>query len=189
MHWKTAGCGNSPERKNRTWRIAICREEYACRFLCYVFFFFWLYHDFLMDWFDFFTHILQGCFIGSASMIQDANIFSYFHKKNQQTAGNAWPVDCGLSMWGKIMIPMYKLWLHSWYGLYGPRCPLSPERPQYQSLTYSLAMHGCVLSTVATDVLVLKHQAISIHCADQISIALIEFRNKNITFIVSNIRK
>ena len=28
-------------------------------------------------------------------------------------------------MWGKIMIPMYRLWL---YGLYGPQCPMSPER-------------------------------------------------------------
>ena len=27
-------------------------------------------------------------------------------------------------------------------------------------------MHGCVVSTVATDALVLKHQAISIHNAD-----------------------
>ena len=31
-------------------------------------------------------------------------------------------------MWGKIMIPMYRLWLHGLYGLYGPRCPMSPER-------------------------------------------------------------
>ena len=31
-------------------------------------------------------------------------------------------------MWGKIIIPMYRLWLHSLYGLYGPRCPLSPKR-------------------------------------------------------------
>ena len=38
-------------------------------------------------------------------------------------------VDCGSSMWGKIIILMYKLWLHSLYGLYGPRCPLSPKRP------------------------------------------------------------
>ena len=29
-----------------------------------------------------------------------------------------------------------------------------------------LETHGCVLSTVATDALVLKHQAISIHSAD-----------------------
>ena len=29
-----------------------------------------------------------------------------------------------------------------------------------------LETHGCVLSTVATDVLVLKHQAITIHTAD-----------------------
>ena len=33
-------------------------------------------------------------------------------------------------------------------------------------------MHGCVLSTVATDALVLKHQAISIHSAEKISIVL-----------------
>ena len=32
-------------------------------------------------------------------------------------------------MWGKITIPMYRLWLHGLYGLYGPRCPLSPKRP------------------------------------------------------------
>ena len=31
-------------------------------------------------------------------------------------------------MWGKIIIPMYRLWLQSLYGLYGPRCPLSPKR-------------------------------------------------------------
>ena len=28
-------------------------------------------------------------------------------------------------MWGKIIIPMYRLWLH---GLYGSRCPLSQKR-------------------------------------------------------------
>ena len=39
------------------------------------------------------------------------------------------PVDCGLSMWGKMIIPMYRLRLHGLYGLYGPRCPLSPKRP------------------------------------------------------------
>ena len=48
-----------------------------------------------------------------------------------------WPVDCGLSMWGKIMIPMYRLWLHSLFGLYGPCCPLSPERP-LNLITHSL---------------------------------------------------
>ena len=40
-------------------------------------------------------------------------------------------------MWGKIMIPMYRLWLHSLYGLYGPRYPLSPERP-LNLITHSL---------------------------------------------------
>ena len=34
----------------------------------------------------------------------------------------------GLSMWGKIIIPMYRLWLHGLYGLYGPQCLLSPKR-------------------------------------------------------------
>ena len=32
-------------------------------------------------------------------------------------------------MWGKIIIPMYKLWLNGLYGLYGPRCPLFSKRP------------------------------------------------------------
>ena len=32
-------------------------------------------------------------------------------------------------MWGKIIIPMYRLWLHGLYGLYGPWCPLPPKRP------------------------------------------------------------
>ena len=31
-------------------------------------------------------------------------------------------------MWRKIMIPVYRLWLHCLYGLYGPHCLLSPER-------------------------------------------------------------
>ena len=28
-------------------------------------------------------------------------------------------------MWGKIMIPMYRLWLHGLYGLHGPHCLLN----------------------------------------------------------------
>ena len=32
-------------------------------------------------------------------------------------------------MWGKIIIPMYSLWLNGLYGLYGPRCPLFSKRP------------------------------------------------------------
>ena len=32
-------------------------------------------------------------------------------------------------MWGKIIIPVYRLWLNGLYGLYGPRCPLSSKRP------------------------------------------------------------
>ena len=30
-------------------------------------------------------------------------------------------------MWGKIMIPMYELWSHGFYGLHWPRCPLSKK--------------------------------------------------------------
>ena len=49
--------------------------------------------------------------------------------------------------------------------------------------------HGCVVSTVATDTLVLKHQAISIHNADQTFIVLDQFHIKNIALMVYNIRK
>ena len=34
-------------------------------------------------------------------------------------------------------------------------------------------MHGCLLSTVAADVLVLKHQAVSNHSADKIAVCKI----------------
>ena len=46
-----------------------------------------------------------------------------------------------------------------------------------------LETHGCVLSTMATDALVLKHQVISIHFADYISFIFMifdEFHAKNI---------
>ena len=38
-------------------------------------------------------------------------------------------------MWGKIIIPMYRLWLHGLYGLYGPRCPLSPQKADELNLS------------------------------------------------------
>ena len=40
-------------------------------------------------------------------------------------------------MWGKVMIPMYRLWLHSLYGLCGPRYPLSKKKP-INLITHSL---------------------------------------------------
>ena len=46
-----------------------------------------------------------------------------------------------------------------------------------------LEMHGCVCSTVAADVLVLKHQAISIHSADEVFILLDQLKKKKITFV------
>ena len=50
-------------------------------------------------------------------------------------------------------------------------------------------MHECVLSTVATDALVLKHQAISIHKADKIFIVLGQFHTKISKFIVNIMRE
>ena len=47
-----------------------------------------------------------------------------------------------------------------------------------------LEMHGCVLSTVAIDALVLNHQAITIHNVDRILIVLGMFQ-WNITFVNS----
>ena len=52
-----------------------------------------------------------------------------------------------------------------------------------------LETHGCMLSIVATDALVLKHQTISIHSADLISIAVDQFQTKNITYKMNNITK
>ena len=47
------------------------------------------------------------------------------------------------------------------------------------SLTHKwLEMGGCILSIVATDVLVLKHQAISIHCAELIITGLDQFHTE-----------
>ena len=54
-------------------------------------------------------------------------------------------------MWGKIIIPIYRLWLHGLYGLYGPCCLLSPERLLNfitHSLTHSLNIVFIVLSAV-----------------------------------------
>ena len=49
-------------------------------------------------------------------------------------------------------------------------------------------MHECIFSTVATDALVLKHQAISIHSADYIFIVMDQLHNQIITNIVNGIR-
>ena len=50
-------------------------------------------------------------------------------------------------------------------------------------------MHWCILSTAAIDVLVLKHQAISNHSADQSYIEFNQFHKKNIISKVNNTRK
>ena len=60
-------------------------------------------------------------------------------------------------MWGKIMIPIYRLWLHGSYGLYGPRCPLFPEK-LLNLITHSLTcamlltieLNDCKVNDIAT---------------------------------------
>ena len=60
----------------------------------------------------------------------------------------------------------------------------------YDELTPKcLEMHGSILSTAATDALVLKHQAISGHSADSIFTVLDQFHTKLLHFIIVNIRK
>ena len=51
-----------------------------------------------------------------------------------------------------------------------------------------LEMYGCIISTLAADALELKHQAISIHCARQVSIVLDQFHMKKIAFMENNTR-
>ena len=49
--------------------------------------------------------------------------------------------------------------------------------------------HGCILSTVATDAMVPRHQATSIHSADQSAIILNPLPYRNIFFSQNDIRK
>ena len=49
-----------------------------------------------------------------------------------------------------------------------------------------MEMQGCILSTVATDALVLKHQAIGIHTADKIFIVS-EWFHREISCNIGNV--
>ena len=57
-------------------------------------------------------------------------------------------------MWGKIIIPMYRLWLNGLYGLYGPRCPLFSKRPIN---LISLSLSCDYIVPIIICLLVLKH--------------------------------
>ena len=46
-----------------------------------------------------------------------------------------------------------------------------------------------LLSSVATDAVLVQHQAISIHSAEQLGIAFNQWYRKYMPFIVNNIRK
>ena len=54
------------------------------------------------------------------------------------SAGLKLIVSCVLSLWEKLIIPVYRLWLHGLYGLYGTWCPLSEKGKRNQSLTHYL---------------------------------------------------
>ena len=56
--------------------------------------------------------------------------------------------------------------------------PVTRKMFPFDDVIMELETHGCVLCTVATDALVLKHQDISIHSAEQMSIALNQFQPK-----------
>ena len=54
------------------------------------------------------------------------------------------------------------------------------------NLTHTqLEMHGVIINTVATDVLVLKHQAMSSHNADRIFIVLDQFHTSLVALMVA----
>ena len=66
----------------------------------------------------------------------------------------------------------------------------APKKMSYLLLTLKhLETHGCVVSAVATDALVLKHQAISIHNADWPFIVLDQFHMKLLHIKENSIRK
>ena len=51
-------------------------------------------------------------------------------------------------MRGKIIIPMYRLWLHALYGQYGPQCPLIPKKADKLKLSISLHFDMVQYNTV-----------------------------------------
>ena len=70
-----------------------------------------------------------------------------------------------------------------WFGKWRPFClSLNVLTLKYQE------MHEYKVSTVATDALVLKHQAISIHNADYTFIVLDQLPIKYYTYMVNTIR-
>ena len=55
-----------------------------------------------------------------------------------------WPENCAPSLWGKVMIPMYMLWLHDLYGLHGTRCPRNLITHSRFGFTVALLLHNQV---------------------------------------------
>ena len=75
------------------------------------------------------------------------------------SSGKCWPFSFGLNVLTWPVFSKLQCVLHSslLIGSYGMSHDLTLKHRE---------THGCVVSTVATDALVLKHQAISIHNAD-----------------------
>ena len=78
------------------------------------------------------------------------------------------------------------------WGLADDKWELDQIMTWRQAVTLTLKhreTHGCIVSTVPTDALVLKHQAINIHNAHKTFIVLDRFHIKNVALTVNNIRK
>ena len=92
----------------------------------------------------------------------------------------------GLRPVAKTLMMINQHWFRQWFGAVRQQatiwvnvewdlCPHMASLGQYELTPKRRETHGCVVSTVATDALVLKHQAISIHNADQTFIVLDQF--------------
>ena len=59
-------------------------------------------------------------------------------------------------MWGKIIIPIYRLWLNGLYGLYGSQCPLFSKRPinliSLSCRSVYIYKYNCVFESLILDV-------------------------------------
>ena len=85
-----------------------------------------------------------------------------------------------------ILYKSKTLFIHYWYN-HQPICVIAPGVTLLIRLMFYMAKHlthnwlkthGCVISTETTDALVLKHQAISSHSADEISIVSDQFHTE-----------
>ena len=96
----------------------------------------WQCHQFWMDSYELFIHILQGCCTGTGQSydwlsaieltLKDMGQIDCFHTTTKHI--KAWTMckilDVLYILDRAPSSTMYRLWLHGLYGLYGPCCPL-----------------------------------------------------------------